>query len=103
MLVLVQVAEGLALRLVDHDSNGWQIKRGGGHVVRQVGAQPALSSQQRNQVLLVQQGYEEQGEGEEPEEDSDEQDEVDGPPVLVGSDCDPQPGSEHDLQDPGDS
>lgn len=103
VLVLLQVAVRVAIRLVDHDTYGRQVEHGGGHVVRQVGGQPALPSQQRDEVLLVQEGEEEKGEGEEPEEDRDEQDEVDGAFVFVGGDGDPQPGSEHDLQDPDDS
>lgn len=101
--VLFQVAVGVALRLVDHDSDRRKVEQRGGHVVRQVGGQPALPSQQRHQVLLVQEGEEEEGEREEPEQHRHEQDEVDGALVFVGSDGDPQPGSEDDLQDPGDS
>lgn len=70
--------------------------------MRQVGVQPAVPSQQRHQVLLVQQGDEEQREGEEPEEHGHKEDEVDGALVLVGGDGDPQSGAEHNLQDPGD-
>lgn len=103
VLVLLQVAVRVAIGLVDHDTYGRHVEQGGGHVVRQVGAQPALPSQQRHQVLLVQKGEEEEGEGEEPEEDSDEEDEVNGALILVGGDGDPQAGSEHDLQDPDDS
>lgn len=99
VLVLLQVAVRVAIRLVDHDTYGRQVEHGGGHVVRQVGGQPALPSQQRDEVLLVQQGEEEKGEGEEPEEDCDEQDKVDGSFVFVCGDGDPQPGSEHNLQD----
>lgn len=103
VLVLLQVAVRVAFGLVDHDPYGRQVERGGGHVVRQVGGQPALPSQQRDQVLLFQQGEEEQGEGEEPEEDRNEQDEVDGSFVFVCGDGDTQPGPKHNLQDPDDS
>lgn len=103
VLVQLQIAVRVALRLVDHDPYGRHVEHGGGHVVRQVGAQPALSAQQRHQVLFAQEGEEEKGEGEEPEEHCDEQDEVDGSLVLVSGDGDPQPGSEDDLQDPDDS
>lgn len=103
VLVLLQVAKRVAIRLVDHDPDGRQVKRGGGHVVRQVCAQPTIPSKQRDQILLVQEGEEEEGEGEEPEEDRDEQDKVDGAIVLVGGDGDPKSGSEHYLQDPDDS
>lgn len=92
----------MAIRLVDHDPDGRQVKRGGGHVVRQVGAQPALPSQQRNQVLLAQEGQEEEGEGQEPEQDSHKQDEVNRSLVFVGGDGDPEAGAESDLQDPDD-
>lgn len=103
MLVLLQGAERVATRLVDHDTYGRQVEHGGGHVMRQVGGQPALPSQERDEVLLVQEGEEEKIEGEEPEEDCDEQDEVAGSFVFVGGDGDPQPGTEHNLQDPDDS
>lgn len=103
VLVQLQVAVRVPIRLVDHHTYRRQVEHGGGHVVRQVGGQPALSSQQRDEVLLVQEGEEEKGEGEEPEEDSDEQDEVDGSFVFVSGDGDPQAGSEHYLQDPDDS
>lgn len=101
--VLLQVAVGVAIRLVDHDAYGRQVERGGGHVVCQVGGQPAFPSQQRDEVLLVQEREEEEGEGEEPEEDGHEQDEVDRSLVFVGGDGDPQPGTERNLQDPDDS
>lgn len=101
--VQLEVAVRVAARLVDHDTDGRQVERGGGHVVRQVGGQPALSSQQRDEVLFVQEGEEEKCQGEEPEEDSDEQDKVDRSFVFVRGDGDPQPGSEHYLQDPDDS
>lgn len=100
--VLVQVAVGVALRLVDHDADGGQVEQCGGHVVRHVGARPARAPQQRDQVLFVQEGEKKQREGEEPEEHRHEQHEVNGALVFVGSDGDPQPGSEHDLQDPDD-
>lgn len=103
MLVLRQVTEGVSIGIVDHDAYGRQVEHRGEHVVRQVGARPAIPSQQRHEVLLVQQGEEEKGQGEEPKEDSDEQHEVDRPPVFVGGDGDPQAGSEHDLQDPRNS
>lgn len=103
VLVLLQGAERVATRLVDHDTYGRQVEHGGGHVMRQVGGQPALPSQERDEVLLVQEGEEEKIEGEEPEEDCDEQDEVAGSFVFVGGDGDPQPGTEHNLQDPDDS
>lgn len=102
VLVLFQVAVRVAIRLVDHDPDGRQVKRGGGHVVRQVGAQPALPSQQRDQVLLAQEGHEEEGEGQEPEQDRHKQDEVNRSLVFVGGDGDPEPGAESDLQDPDD-
>lgn len=88
---------------MDHDTYGRQVKHGGGHVVRQVGEQPAFPSQQRDEVLLVQQREEEEGEGEEPKENCHEQDEVDRSIIFVGGDGDPQPGAEHNLQDPDDS
>lgn len=102
MRVLIQVAVRVAIRLVDHDPDGRQVKRGGGHVVRQVGAQPTLPSQQRDQVLLAQEGQEKEGEGQEPKQDSHKQDEVNRSLVFVGGDGDPEPGTESDLQDPGD-
>lgn len=102
VLVLVHGAVRVAIRLVDHDPDGRQVKRRGGHVVRQVGAQPALPSQERDQVLLTQEGQEEEGEGEEPEQDRHEQDEVNISLVFVGGDGDPEPGTEDNLQDPDD-
>lgn len=103
MLVLLQGAECVPIRLVDHHTYGRQVKHGGGHVVRQVGGQPALPSQQRDEILLVQEGEEEEAKGEEPKEYCHEQDEVDRSIVFVGGDGDPQPGTEHNLQDPNDS
>lgn len=100
--VEIQVAERVAVRLVAHDSDDRQVEGGGGHVVRQVGAQPPLAAEQRHQVLLVQQREEEEGDGEEPEEHRNEQGEVDRALVLIGGDGHPQAGAECDLQDPHD-
>lgn len=100
--VEIQVAERVAVRLVAHDPDDRQVEGGGGHVVRQVGAQPPLAAEQRHQVLLVQQREEEEGEGEEPEEHRHEQSKVDRALVLVGGDGNPQAGAKGDLQDPHD-
>lgn len=103
VLVVLQVAVRVAMRFMDHHADGRQVEHGSGHVVRQVGAQPALPAQQRHKVLLVQEGEEEKGEGEEPEQDSNKQDEVDGAFIFVSGDGDPEPGSKKNLQDPEDS
>ncbi|KAJ8365343.1 hypothetical protein SKAU_G00141740, partial [Synaphobranchus kaupii] len=98
VLVVLQVAVRVLLRLVDHDPDGREVERSGRQVVNHVAEQPALPAHDRDEVLLVQQGEEEEGEREQPEEHGHEQDKVDGALVLVGGDGDPQAGSQHHLQ-----
>lgn len=61
MFVDVQVAVGVLLGFVDHDPNGGQIQQSGSNVVDGVAQQPAFSSDDGNEVLLVQKREDEDG------------------------------------------
>lgn len=61
MFVDVQVAVGVLLGFVDHDPNGGQIQQSGGNVMDEVAQQPAFSSEDGNEVLLVQKREDEDG------------------------------------------
>lgn len=61
MFVDVQVAVGILLGFVDHDPNGGQIQQSGGNVVDDIAQQPPFSSEDGNEVLLVQKREDEDG------------------------------------------
>lgn len=61
MFVDVQVAVGVLLGFVDHDPNGGQIQQSGGNVVDDIAQQPPFSSEDGNEVLLVQKREHEDG------------------------------------------
>ncbi len=61
MFVDVQVAVGILLGFVDHDPNGGQIQQSRGNVVDDIAQQPPFSSEDGNEVLLVQKREDEDG------------------------------------------